>query len=177
MVDNLTMRTAKGHVYNWWEKSEVIESGSPKNWKMLSPLLTRRTNLKAPKIEPRFHFMVPAGWLHMWMIDHIRVVIWMLAICSAEVPPMHPQVAEETISRRHIWEKRTMLNLISGDPKRTRKQTVHFKIDVGPYEILVSNPSPHGEPVLSISESPGDAQDLRPDDRHHGKNTFEGWMW
>ena len=44
-------------------------------------------------------------------------------------------------------------------------------IDVGHYEILVSNPSPHGELVLSISESPGDAQDLRPDDRHHGKNT------
>ena len=32
-------------------------------------------------------------------------------------------------------------------------------------------PLPHDEPVLSISESPGDAQDLRPDDSHHGRNT------
>ena len=33
-------------------------------------------------------------------------------------------------------------------------------------------PLPHDEPVLSISESPGDAQDLRPDDSHHGRNTM-----
>ena len=44
-------------------------------------------------------------------------------------------------------------------------------IDVGLFEILFSNPSSHDDLFLSVSESPGDAQDLRPDDRHHGKNT------
>ena len=41
-----------------WVKSEVMRVAHLRK-KILSPLLTRRTNLKAPKIKPRFHFMVP----------------------------------------------------------------------------------------------------------------------